>query len=247
MTLAQLPPRARARAPAALLMIAALTVGGLLAAPVALPATLALFTAQGEVQAQIGAARIFRGERATPAFSVSDVSSGSAVNASSPIAFAADGLHMVTRAWPDSAAADRYLEADFNGPLPAGLAVPGAQLNLRFAADSAGATACVQVQLRRASTDGLLSSHGSPGSPLACVTGTSFSTTTVPLPAVDGSDLANDVRVRIIATSTATGPIRIDTLTVGGSTPHAGFTLYAVRTREVDGGNVELRRWGLAG
>jgi hypothetical protein len=221
--------------------------GGLLAAPVVVRTSLAIFTAQHAVQAEIGTARIFRGERTTPAFLVSDVSSGTAIDASSPIAFAGDGLYLLTRAWPSSVAAQRYVEADLNSPLPGGLPTTSAQLAVRLAAESPGATACFHAELRRASTGELVSGHGSGGSPIGCVTGTTFATYNVPLSAVSGTDLANDLRVRIIATSSASGPVRIDMLTVSGSTPYAAFTLYPILTRDVDGDNVELRRWGLAG
>lgn len=226
------------------LFAGALVVGLLIGA--AIQWTLASFTAQKPLPNELGSALIFRGERVTPPFSVSDHSSGSAVDGSSPLAYAGDGRYLVSRALPSAFAADRYLEFDLNGPLPGGLAITGGQLNLRFASDTAGATACYWVELRRASSSAVLSTHGSSGSPQACVTGTTFATGTISLGAIDVSGTANDLRVRVYARDSAAGAARLDVLTVSGSTPHASFTLYPLLSRDVNAADVQLIPWGLS-
>jgi hypothetical protein len=206
----------------------------------------ALFTEQETRANALSAAAIFRDERGGPAFSVDDRSSGSAVDGSSAIAYDGDGRWFLSRTWPTAYDSGRYLELDLNAPLPAALAASSVSLTVRLSADGAGATACYYVELRRASSGALVSSHGSAGSPLACVTGTSFASTNVALAAVTDSDLANDLRIRLYATDSATGGVRIDRLTVGGST-FATFTLYPLLTRDVNGSDSQLIRWGLAG
>lgn len=208
----------------------------------------ALYSNQQPVAANVSAARIFRGDRDTPAFVINDTSSGSATDGSYPIAFASDSRYFTTVAWPAAFDSARYLELDLNSPLPAGLVASGGQLSLRFTGDSGGASTCVYVELRRISTGALLSSHGSSGSPLGCTSGTTYTTLTPLLSAVTTSDLANDLRVRIYGRdSGATGPIRLDQVVVSGSSPYASYTLYPILTRDVHDGRTDVIRWALAG
>jgi len=214
---------------------------------VSLPGTTALFTADYPVGADIAASRIFRDERISTAFDVTDASSGSVVDQSSATAFGADGRYFLSRAWPTAFDSGRYLELEPNAPLPAGLGVSNASLDLRVASDAGSGSVCLYVELRRASNNNLLSSHGSSGSPLACTSGTSTTVLNVPLTAVTTTDLANDLRVRVFARDSAAGALRVDQATVSGDTPFVTFTLYPILTREVYTGQTELLRWGLAG
>jgi hypothetical protein len=207
----------------------------------------AMLDAAAPVDAQLSAARIFRDERVTPAFSVNDASSGTAVDRSSATAFGNDGLYFLTRAWPVAFDAARYLDLDLSSPLPAGLATQNVSLALRFSSDAGTGSVCIYVEIRRASTDALLSSHGSSGSPLACTSGTAVTTLNVSLAAVIDTDTANDLRVRLYADDSAAGSIRVDEATVSGDASYASFTLYPILTREQFNGQQELLRWGLAG
>jgi hypothetical protein len=236
--------RGRRRALAATLTAAAAVAGLVM---VGLPGTTALFTADYPVGADIAASRIFRDERTTAAFSVSDASSGSAADQSSATAFAADSRYFLSRTWPTSFDSARYLDLETNAPLPAGLSVSNGALNLRVSSDAGTGSVCVYVELRRASNNNLLSSHGSSGSPLACTSGTSTTVLNVSLSAVTTTDLANDLRVRIFARDSAAGALRVDQATVTGDTPYVTFTLYPILTREAYSGSTELIRWGLAG
>jgi hypothetical protein len=237
--------RVRLTPAAALLLLAGAVAGGLLL-DTADKWTLAAFTAQKVLPNELGSALIFPGERVTPAFSVADHSSGTSADPSSPLAFAADGRHFTSRLLPVAFAADSYVEFDLNGPLPDGLSVIGAQIDIRFAADAGGATACYYVELRRASDGSLVSSHGSTSSPLACVTGTTFVGDTISLPVLSTTDAANDLRVRVYGRDTSAGPARVDLLTVSGSTPHVDFTLYPLLSRDVTGADTQLIPWGLS-
>lgn len=233
-------PQALAGTLCAALFVAALVMVGL-------PGTAALFTADYPHSVNIAASRIYRDERVTPAFAVSDHSSGSAVDQSSANAFAGDGRQFVSRAWTASFTAGRYLELDFNAPLPAGLAVSSASLSLRAASDAGSGSLCLYVELRRVSSGALLSSHGSSGSPLACTSGSSYLSLSVPAAAVASTDIANDVRVRVYASDSAAGALRLDQATLIGDTPYTTFALYPVLTRELVSGATETIPWGMGG
>lgn len=216
-------------------------------AMVALPYTGATFTNSMPVGAAVGAGRIFSGSRDTVAFSVTDASSGSATDGSNSYAFASDGRYYTSYAFGSAFDAARYLELDLNAPLPAGLNVSSGQLSLRFSGGSGGTATCVYVEIRRASTGGLVSSHGSSGSPLGCSSGTTFTGASASLGGVTTTDIANDLRIRIYASDSAAGALRLDSATISGSTPYASFTLYPILTRDHHDGQNDLIRWGLAG
>jgi hypothetical protein len=214
---------------------------------VGMPITGAIFTGAYPVGGDIAASRIFRDERVTPPFAVGDSSSGSAQSRSSATAFGNDGLYFLSRTWPSAFDSSRYLDLEFNSPLPAGLTAQSVALNIRVSSDAGTGSACLYLEVRRASTNALLSSHGSSGSPLACTSGTQVTTLNVGLAVVSTADVANDLRVRLYARDSAAGAIRLDQMTVDGATPYAGFTLYPILTREQFSGQQELLRWGLAG
>jgi hypothetical protein len=226
------------------------TIGsaGLLMALVmaSLPGTGALFSSGYPQGANLAAARIFRGERTSSAFSVSDKSSGTTTDRSSSTAYSGDGRYFVSRSWAASFSAARYLELDLSAPLPAGLAVSNAGLALRFASDTGTGSVCVYLEARRVSTGAVLSSHGSSGSPLTCTSGSTYTTLNVPLSAVSSTDIADDLRVRIYASDSATGALRLDRAVVIGDTPYVTFTIYPTLTRESYAGQTETIPWGLA-
>ncbi len=213
---------------------------------VGLPGTTALFTADYPHGVSISAGRIFRGERVTPAFAIADRSGGSVVDRSSSSAFGNDGRQFVTRAWPGSFNSSRYIDIEFNRPLPAGLQVTNVSLTLRLASDSGG-TMCAYLEVRRAASGDLVSGHGSAASPLACTSGTAYSLLTVPVNAVSGTDAANDLKIRVFGRDTAAGAMRLDQVTLVGDTPYSTFALYPVLTREEHAGGTETIPWSLAG
>jgi hypothetical protein len=206
--------------------------------------TLALFTGSHSAVAAFGTKAIFPGERVTPAFQVGDASSGSEVDRSSSFATTGDGLTTTTGAWPTAFAADHFLEFDLNDSLAAGVPVSTAQFDLSFASGGAG-QACFYVEVRTASTGTPIATYGSPGSPLGCVTGTSISSFSVPLPAVSSTDIANDLRIRVFGADSLGGSMTVDRATVSGSTPYQSFTLYPVVFRDVADGSPTTVPWSL--
>jgi hypothetical protein len=210
-------------------------------------ATGALLTDSKSVAATLMTKRIFPAERTTSGFDVRDASSGSTVNRSSPFAVAGDGRTTATGAWAATFSATRYVQVDLNSPLPGGLAVSGASLSLGFASDSASGTACVYVEVHRISNDSLVATYGNAGSPAACVTGTTVTTVAVSLPIVASSDLANDLRIRLVGRDSAGSGSTLDLLTVSGATPYATFTLYPVRFTDATGATPVSVPWDLQG
>ena len=240
----------RTRTPGFVVLLAVLTATAGLAAVVGLglPGTTAYFTNQQPAAANLGAGRIFRDEREMYGWAVTDVSSGSSTDGSAGFAFASDSRHFSTYTWPAAFDSARYIELDLNSPLPAGLTASSVSLSIRFAGDSGGASACLYVELRRISTGGVLSSHGSSGSPLGCATGTSYTTVNPSLSAVTDTDIGNDLRIRIYGRDAgASGVMRLDQVVVDGSTPYSSFTLYPILSRDHHDGQDDLIRWGLAG
>ncbi len=232
----------RRRAVTSLAMAALVLVG----AQVAAPRSNAVFTATASGSGTANAGRIFRGHRVTPAFAVADSSTGATVDRSSPISYQGDTRWAVMHAWPTAFDAARLVDVTLNHPLPAALAVSGAQLAVTLASDTAGATACWYAEIVRVSTGAVVSTHGSAGSPVACVTGTTFVRTVVPLAAITTTDVANDLLVRIHGRSSTGAAVRLDEVTIAGATPYATFVLYPVRTRDVHAGGVEVLPWLLA-
>lgn len=221
---------------AAISMLVALAVAGL-------GLSLAVFTNQADEGAVFGAKALFPGERVTPAFQVGDASSGSEIDRSSSFAFV-DGLTTTTSAWNSAFAADRYLEFDVNDSLASGVSVTTATFHLRFASSGAGG-ACFYFEVRRVSTGTVLGTHGSAGSPVGCVTGTTFVSFATATPSVTTTSIANDLRIRVFAKESAGAAVVIDLASVTGSTAYQTFTSYPVMFRDAADTTPEIIPWGL--
>ena len=206
--------------------------------------SLAVFTAQTEEPAIFGSRTLFPGERVTPAFVVGDASSGIEVDRSSPYAVAGDGLTTTTSAWSTSFAADRYLEFDLNDSLAPGVVISAATFDIAIASSGAG-QACFYFEVRRISTGAVLGTHGSSGSPVGCVTGTTLTAFSTSLGSVATTSIANDLRVRVFGRESGAAPTVVDRATVGGATAHQSFTLYPVMFRDSADTTVDAVPWGL--
>jgi hypothetical protein len=180
----------------------------------------------------------------TSGWDVRDASGGSEVNSSFQTAFAADSRTAPTGAWTSSFGT-RYIEFDMNDPLPSGLTVSGAAFNFRFAAAGGGEQACFHFELRRISTDEVISTHGSAATPAGCVTGTAQTTVGTTLPELGTTALANDARIRVYARESASKLINLDLATVTGTAGSTPFTLYAVRFADSTA-TTSTTRWGPA-
>ena len=159
----------------------------------------------------------------TSAWDLRDSSAGgSAVNVSDPIAFASDGRTVATSTPPTSFSTSRYLEIDANGPLPTNVSPTSATFNMRFAAGAGSSTACFYFDLRRASTNAVLATHGSAANPVGCVTGTTQTSFSTALPTVSSTAIANDLRVRVyVRRSGGGGPSRRSGRSLGSHQPRS--------------------------
>lgn len=218
-----------------------------LAATIGIPGTAALFTSEYPATSDITTGAVFPGERDTPPFTITDASSGSAVDVSSPYAYAGDGLTATTSAWASGFAADRYVEFAFNGPLPTAIGMTGISFTLRFASATPGATACFYFEVRRESTGDVIEAHGSAGSPTACVTGTSLGSSTTPLSGVATTTVADDLRVRIYGADSGAAAMTLDAVTINGDYGLAAFTLYPIELRDHADTSLGVTHWGPAG
>jgi hypothetical protein len=171
------------------------------------------------------AKRIFPGVHTIASNDIRDASAGGAeVNVSDPFT-AADGRTTTTSNWSNAFAANRWIEYDLNGLLPSGLAVSSPQFEFRFAATSAVRTTCFYFEVYRKSTSTLVGTHGSSGSPVGCVTGTTQTTFTTAIAEVTTTTITNDLTIRVYGRDSASRGAVIDLATVTGSTPYSSFTL----------------------
>lgn len=162
---------------------------------------------------------------AISAWDIRDSSSGTEVNATDPYSYP-DGLIATPKGWTNNFSSSIYLQWDYNAPLPTGLAVTGATFNFRFIPNSGGQTGCYYFEVRRASTNALLATHGSTSSPVACHTGTTYTTFSTSLPSVTTTDIANDLRIRLFAKEDNSKPLKIDLATVTVSIAQGSYTLF---------------------
>jgi hypothetical protein len=182
----------------------------------------------------------------TSAWDLRDSSAGgSALNVSDPIAFASDGRTVATSTPPTSFSTSRYLEIDANGPLPTNASPISATFNMRFAAGAGSSTACFYFDLRRASTNAVLATHGSAANPVGCVTGTAQTSFSTALHAVSSTAIANDLRVRVyVRRSGGAAPV-VDQAAVSVVSSQGAFALYdEVFTDRLSGG-ATTRTWPL--
>lgn len=162
----------------------------------------------------------------TSAWELGDASSGSEHDESEALAFAGDGLSDRSGRFASGFEAARYLQFDMNSPLAPGSTVSSVDFDFDFAATANKDTVCFYFEVRRASTDATIATHGSATEPVACRTGREFLATATPLPEVNGAEVADDLRVRVFVSSAHGRPIEVDRATVSGMAPGLEFTLY---------------------
>jgi predicted ribosomally synthesized peptide with SipW-like signal peptide len=205
----------------------------------ALGGTWAAFSATTSSPAgSLAAKRVFPGDRVVTAFDLRDASGGSESNVSWEPAY--DDARMVRTAANllSSYNAARYVDLTLAGARPSGLSVTGPQFVIELASQGGkdSGNACFWFEVRRASTDEVLGSHGSGSSPVACSSGATSSTTSTSIPSVTTTDFANDLKIRAYLWETGAKKVDIDQAVVTGSTPYASFTLYPTGLGDASGG-----------
>ena len=170
--------------------------------------------------------RIFPGVRSAWPWDIRDASAGAAeVNSSDPLSYT-DGLVTTTKTWGTTFAANRFDDFDFSTGPPAGIPITSATFNFTFASGRAGGNACFYLDVRRASTNALLGTHGSPGTPSACANGGAQVAATVDVsPELTSTDIANDLRIRVYGTENGSKTIKIELATVAITTPYVTATM----------------------
>jgi hypothetical protein len=183
----------------------------------------------------------------TSGWDLRDASSGTETNASDSVSFA-DSRTYQTRTPPLSFSANGYLRFHYNAALDTGQTPSAVNFNFRFA-DSVLAVgqACFYFDVRRASTDALLATHGSSANPVGCVTGTTQQTFITALPEVDSVAVANDLRIRVYLKASALSTAVVDMATVTGTAaPSMPFTLFEDTFTDQADGTAAVHPWPLA-
>jgi hypothetical protein len=184
----------------------------------------------------------------TSAWMVSDLSSGTASDASDSYA-ATGGPNDFQSGFQTAFDTNRYLAFDLAGPLRSGDSISGVNFNFAYlGTDPTGTTAastCFYFDVRRISTGTVLATHGSAASPVDCVSQLTFKATSTALPEVTSTDIANDVEIRVYMSDAATGITAEDQATVSGSDGSDSFTLYRTQLINRASGTSTTSPWSL--
>jgi hypothetical protein len=185
----------------------------------------------------------------TPAWTVSDLSSGTASDVSDRYA-AAGGPSHSTLGFQTAFDTNRYLDFKFNGPLRSGKSTSGVNFNFNYVGTNSGITAgantCFYFEVRRISTGNVIATHGSAASPVDCVNQFAFKATTTSLPEVDSTEIANDLEVRVYMNNAASGGWTFEDLaTVTGSEGSNSFTLFRTQYDNHANGSSNVVPWEL--
>jgi hypothetical protein len=224
----------------------AAVAGAAVAAFITTSAALAAFTSTSSVGATYATKRIFAGVRSSWAWDIRDASAGGAETNSSDTLSYVDARTVTTKSWSSAFASTRFDDFDFSAGLPAGVPVTSATFSFTFAASRNADTVCFYLDVRRASTNALLGTHGSSGTPSGCVSGQTQTTTTVDVSAeVTTTDIANDLRIRVYGNNSTNRPIVIDRASMTITTPYATATLLRKRWDDEADGVAAATLWPL--
>ena len=224
--------------------VVAAVVGACAVGLIATSVAAAGFNSSTNASHSVQTKRIFSGSRTTGTRSYIDASSGAATNVVDALSYP-DAVVTTTGAWATSFSATRYLQFALNSPLPAGVVVSGATFDFRMLPNTAGDTVCYYFEVRRQSDNSLLGTHFSSASP-QCVTGSTFSTISTPLPEVTNSDIANDLYVKVFGRdNTAARRMKIDQATVTLTEYGTTETLYEDTYVDASTGTAATTTWVL--
>jgi hypothetical protein len=163
----------------------------------------------------------------TSVWDLRDASAGGAeVNASDTSAFASDGRSASSGKFAKEFSTTRYVQYTYSKSLVPNNTTSSVKFNFNYAGSAAGETTCFYFDVRRFSTGAVLATHGSSGSPVDCTTGTAFKAVSTALPEVTNTDVANDLQIRVYASSSNKEAAVIDLATVSGTTSGQAYTLY---------------------
>ena len=203
------------------------TVAALVTTSVAIAAFTSTVTGGGMA---LSTKRIFPGVRSAWPWDVRDASGGGAETNNSDALSFADTVTSTTKNWSSSFSATRFDDLDFSSGRPPGIPISSATFSFTFAPSRASDNACFYIEVRRASTNALLGTHGSSGSPLSCANLGAQVAATVDISAeVTTTDIANDLRIRAYANQSGNKAIKIDIASVSITTPYSNATMFETR------------------
>jgi hypothetical protein len=205
----------------------------------------ALLASSSSASLSVSTDRIFPTTQSTAAWDVQDASAGGTAATTTDALAAVDARLLTTAALTTSFSSTRYVELTMSTPLADAVPVSSMALNLTMA-QSGGGTACVYVEVRRASTGAVLGTQGSSTTPLACTSSTTQATTTSNLTYITSSTDADDLKLRIFVRNSSSQKIAFDRVTVSGSAYSTAFTLYETSTVNSSSGTAATTPWSLA-
>ena len=215
---------------------------GLLCTSIAIASFASLTSSAGSVTTK----RVFLGTRTTPAWGLWDNSNGGGGADKTDVLGEVDGLYDKTANWAKTFSSGRYFDFDLSSGAPAGVAVTAATFDLTYASDD-NAAACFYFEVRRASDDTLLGTHGSASNTVACVSGQTMQTISTSIAAqVPNTDVANNLRIRVYVTQANAHPTRMDAGTVSVTTGVATQTLSDRQSTDSADGSPATTVWPLA-
>jgi hypothetical protein len=143
--------------------------------------------------------------------SVTDVTGTSTVVPYQPVAV--DGTSWTSLAnWQTTFAASRYLRLAYPAYVPTGSTVTTGSFTLSFRPTTTGRNLCFYFEVYDGAT--LVATHGSSGSPVACNSTGTFTTTTTTLAEMSTVSRANNAVVRVYMNSNVAGTSRVDQATL---------------------------------
>jgi hypothetical protein len=182
----------------------------------------------------VTAKRIFPVTESTPPWTISDQADTTAANMNDQGAYLGDGRNFDTGPWSNAFSGTRYVEVTYASPLPPGLTISNLSFDMNYRPNNSGDTVCFYFEVRRASNNALLGTHGSTGSPVQCATGASYTASSTPLPEITTSADANDLKLRVYARNTGSRPLNMDRGTVSGTASNGYGSFVLAETHYMD-------------
>jgi len=100
--------------------------------------------------------------------------------------------------------------------------------------------------VRRASTNALLGTKGSSGSPVFCTSSSTLQTTTTDITTlVTSTDILDDLRIQVYGRNSGSRPWKVDLATVTGTTATTTFTMYERIAVDASTGTAQSTPWSL--
>jgi hypothetical protein len=225
-------------------VLAALVLAALAAGAVAVTYS-AFHGTTSNPTSSFSAKRVFPATHTTSAWTVRDAAGGGAeTNADDPFAVSGDSLVKTNGTnWATTFSATKYLELDFDGHLPAGIAASGVSFNFRIVGATVSDNICWYVATYTRSTGTLINDHGSGSATCAA---NPASPATVSLTELTTTDQVDDLTVRVyVRDATAARKTNVDIATVTGTYLSTSFTQNEISYNDVSSGASVRTSWGL--